>query len=108
MKQKISVTHSLLGGELAQTANSRADGAAVRGAQRVGSTADCLCARVAPPDADGLSAEGKLAAEGAEVLRVLGDLQLLGTLTRVGTITGTVASHDAHLDGALGHPSFFG
>ena len=37
------------------------------------------------------------------MLRVLRDLELLGTLTWVGTVPGTIASHDAHLDGALGH-----
>ena len=100
-----SCHNTLLGGQLAQAANSRAHCAAVGGAQRVGATTHRLGARVAAPDADSLSAEGELAAEGAEVLGVLRDLKLLGALTGVGTITGAVAAHDAHLDGTLRHLS---
>jgi hypothetical protein len=93
----------LLGGQLAQTADRGADSAAVGGAQRVSATSNGLGTGVATPDADGLSAEGELTAEGAEVLCVLGDLNLLGALTGVRTIAGTVAAHDAHLDGTLSH-----
>lgn len=93
----------LLGGQLAQTANGGADSAAVGRAQRVGASGNSLCAGVAAPDADGLSAESELTAEGAEVLCVLGDLDLLGTLTGVSSVTRTIAAHDAHLDGTLGH-----
>ena len=89
--------------ELTQTADSRADSGAVGRAQRVGTTGNGLAAGIAAPDADGLSAEGELTAEGAEVLGVLGDLELLGTLTGVGTIARTIAAHDAHLDGTLSH-----
>jgi hypothetical protein len=98
-------SHSLLGGQLAQTADRGADSAAVGGAQRVSATSNGLGTGVATPDADGLSAEGELTAEGAEVLCVLGDLNLLGALTGVRTIAGTVAAHDAHLDGTLSHIS---
>ena len=93
----------LLGGQLTQTADSRADSGAVGRAQRVGTTGNGLAAGIAAPDADGLSAEGELTAEGAEVLGVLRDLELLGALTGVGTIAGTIAAHDAHLDGTLSH-----
>lgn len=94
---------SLLGGELTEATDGGADSAAVGGAQGVGTAGNGLGAGVATPDANGLSAEGELTAERAEVLSVLRDLNLLGALTGVSTIAGTVAAHDTHLDGSLGH-----
>lgn len=95
---------TLLGGELSEASDGGPNSGAVWGAEGVRTTADGLCARVAAPDPYSLSAEGELTAEGAEVLGVLGDLELLGTLTGVGSVTGTIATHDAHLNSALGHP----
>jgi hypothetical protein len=93
----------LLLGLLAETADGGADGVAVGGAKGVSTAGNGLLAGVATPDSDGLTLEGELSAEGAEVLALLGDEELLGALTGVGTVTGTVLSHNAHLLGALGH-----
>ncbi|EPY30044.1 large subunit ribosomal protein L37Ae [Strigomonas culicis] len=102
-QEKKNENSSLVLGELAQTADGGADSAVIGRAQGVRAASDRLRAALAAPDADRLSAERELAAEGAEVLRVLGDLDLLGALTGVGTITGTVAAHHAHLHRTFGH-----
>ena len=53
----------------------------------VGTTGNGALAATAVPDADSLPADGDLAAEGAGVLGVLGDLHLLHLLTQGGTVT---------------------
>ena len=92
-----------LSGELAEATDGGANGGAVGGVEGVGATGDGLGAGLATPDADSLTLEGELTAEGAEVAGVLGDFELLGALTGVSSVTGTVTSHDTHLDSALSH-----
>ena len=92
-----------LGLELAETAHGGSDGAGVGRAQSISTASLRLVASAAAPDADGLAAEGELAAERAEVLGVLRNLELLRALTRVSSVAGTVAAHHAHLHRTLGH-----
>ena len=56
-----------------------------------------------PPDASGLPPHLVLAAEGAGVLGVLGDLHLLHGLPQGGSVPGAVLTGDSDLLGALGH-----
>ena len=56
-----------------------------------------------PPDASGLPPHLVLAAEGAGVLGVLGDLHLLHGLPQGGSVPGAVFTGDSDLLGALGH-----
>jgi hypothetical protein len=58
----------------------------------VGATGDSLLARLAVPDTGGVTLDGVLAAEGAEVAGVLRDFNLLHLLTERGTITGVLVS----------------
>jgi hypothetical protein len=58
----------------------------------VGATGDSLLARLAVPDPGGVTLDGVLAAEGAEVAGVLRDFNLLHLLTERGTITGVLVS----------------
>lgn len=53
----------------------------------VGTSSDGSLAGLAVPDASGVSSDGGLAAEGAGVLGVLGDLHLLHLLSQGGTVT---------------------
>jgi hypothetical protein len=53
----------------------------------VGSSGNRLMASLAVPDADRVSLDGDLAAEGASVLGVLGDFHLLDLLTEGGTVS---------------------
>ena len=55
--------------------------------ENVGATGDSLLARLAVPDTGGVTLDGVLAAEGAEVAGVLRDFNLLHLLTERGTIT---------------------
>ena len=55
--------------------------------ENVGATGDSLLARLAVPDTGGVTLDGVLAAEGAEVAGVLRDFDLLHLLTERGTIT---------------------
>lgn len=54
----------------------------------VGTTGDSLLARLAVPDASGVTLDGDLAAEGAGVTGVLRDFDLLHLLAEGGTIAG--------------------
>ena len=54
--------------------------------ENVGATGDSLLARLAVPDTGGVTLDGVLAAEGAEVAGVLRDFDLLHLLTEGGTI----------------------
>lgn len=90
----------------------------------VSATSNSLLARLAVPDADGVSLDSDLAAEGAGVAGVLGHFHLLDLweglnlcsrrshswilvethlLSEGSTIAGTVLSGDADLLGSLGH-----
>eukprot|EP00658_Telonema_sp_P-2_P020061 TRINITY_DN178_c0_g1_i12.p1 TRINITY_DN178_c0_g1~~TRINITY_DN178_c0_g1_i12.p1 ORF type:complete len:185 (+),score=44.27 TRINITY_DN178_c0_g1_i12:77-556(+) len=93
----------LLLGLLAETTDGGADSVGVGGAKGVSSAGNGLLARVATPDSDGLTLEGELSAERAEMLALLGDEELLRALTGVSSVTGSILSHHSHLLGALGH-----
>jgi len=67
--------------------------------ENVGATGDSLLARLAVPDTGGVTLDGVLAAEGAEVAGVLRDFDLLHLLTERGTIT--VGSLLVHVHGPL-------
>jgi hypothetical protein len=53
----------------------------------VGAASDGALAGLAGPDTGGVSLDSGLAAEGADVLGVLGDFHLLDLLTQRGTVT---------------------
>ena len=53
----------------------------------VGSSSNSLLARLAVPDADGVSLDCGLSAECADVLGVLGDFHLLDLLSEGGTVS---------------------
>ena len=53
-------------------------------------TGDGLVAALALPDANGLTLDGVLAAESADVSGVLGDFHLLHLLTEGGTVSGSL------------------
>lgn len=53
----------------------------------VGSSSNSLLARLAVPDADGVSLDCGLSAECADVFGVLSDLHLLDLLTEGGTVS---------------------
>ena len=89
--------------DFAETTDGGADGGGVGGGESVSTASLGLVAAAAAPDADSTTAEAELAAEGAEVASLGGDLELLGALTGVSTIAGTVAAHDTHLLSTLGH-----
>ena len=53
----------------------------------VGSSSDSLVARLAVPDSDGMSLDGGLSAECADVFGVLGDFHLLDLFSERGTVS---------------------
>lgn len=71
--------------------------------ENVGATGDSLLARLAVPDTGGVTLDGVLAAEGAEVAGVLRDFDLLHLLTEGGTIA--VGSLLVHVHGPWGFNS---
>lgn len=64
--------------------------------ENVGATGDSLLARLAVPDTGGVTLDGVLAAEGAEVAGVLRDFDLLHLLTEGGTIAVGSLLVDVH------------
>lgn len=64
--------------------------------ENVGTTSDSLLARLAVPDTGGVTLDGVLAAEGAEVAGVLRDFDLLHLLTEGGTIAVGSLLVDVH------------
>jgi len=69
--------------------------------ENVGATGDSLLARLAVPDTGGVTLDGVLAAEGAEVAGVLRDFNLLHLLTERGTITVGSLLVDVHGPGTF-------
>ena len=67
----------------------------------VGATRDGGSAAAALPDAGSLALDRGLAAEGALVLGVLGDLDLLHDLTERSTVASTILADNADLLSAL-------
>lgn len=78
---------------------SPADGSGGGGGHGPGSSGGGLLAGLAVPDADGGALDGVLAAEGARVGGVLGDLHLLDRLAESGSVTDTVLSSHSGLSG---------
>lgn len=62
-----------------------------------GASGDSLVATLASPDTDRVSLDAVLAAEGADVSRVLGDFHLLDLLSERSTISGAVFTGHADL-----------
>lgn len=82
---------------LPQATQRGAHGRGGRSGNDVGTAGNSLPAGVAVPDTGGVTLDGRLAAEGAGVLGVLGDFHLLHLLTQGGTVPGTVLSGHADL-----------
>merc|ERR1711915_825379 len=89
--------------EFSETPDGAADGDGGRGGMGPGAASDRLATAFAVPDADDLSLEGVLAAEGARVGGVLRHLHLLHGLPQRRAITSRVLSGDSNFLRAFRH-----
>lgn len=88
---------------LPQSSKRRPHSSGSRCRHSVCSSSDGLAAGLAVPDANGVSLNGGLAAESADISGVLGDFHLLDLLSEGGTVSGTVFTGHADLLGSLRH-----